>query len=322
MPMTTSLLKLFLGLGLIALILWVQGDPASLWQSISQVGPNVVVVAMICHGLSMSVCGIAWWVTAGRPETVSPGRFITIRWIRDGIGQLLPIIPLAGEIGGARLLAQAGLGGSQAAAVTVVDITAEIMTQAIFSLIGALIWFFQDISTTYALIGIAMSLPMALAMILAQKFGLVRLLERLADRVMPDSWKNEGGSAPIHAAIHSLYENKSRFLASSTIHLSAWILAISESYFVLSMLNTPISLAQALAMESVVFAVRSAAFMVPGALGVQEGGYVLVGAALGIPQEAALAMALIKRARELSLGLPSLLVWQWTGPQKQKQKYP
>jgi uncharacterized membrane protein YbhN (UPF0104 family) len=88
------------------------------------------------------------------------------------------------------------------------------------------------------------------------------------------------------------------------------------------MLNTPISLAQALAMESVVFAVRSAAFMVPGALGVQEGGYVLVGAALGIPQEAALAMALIKRARELSLGLPSLLVWQWTGPQKQKQKYP
>ena len=60
----------------------------------------------------------------------------------------------------------------------------------------------------------------------------------------------------------------------------------------------------------------SAAVMVPGALGLQEGGYVLVGAALGIPGEAALALALVKRARELALGLPSLVAWQWLGLNK------
>ena len=81
----------------------------------------------------------------------------------------------------------------------------------------------------------------------------------------------------------------------------------------LKLLNASIGLELSLAMESVIFAVRSAAFMVPGALGIQEGGYVLVGAALGIPGEAALALALVKRARELALGLPSLVAWQWLG---------
>ena len=226
------------------------------------------------------------------------------------------------EITGARILAQAGLGGAQSAAVTVVDITAEIMTQAIFSLLGAVVWVYQSSSLTYAALGIALCLPMAAALALAQKFGLVKLLERLADRVMPDSWKTDGATAPIHDAIHSLYQNKPRLVLSAVIHLTAWIVAVSESYFVLSLLNAPLSLPQCLALESVIFAIRSAAFMVPGALGVQEGGYVLVGAALGLPSEVALALALVKRARELALGLPSLLIWQVMGAQFQRQNYP
>lgn len=57
-------------------------------------------------------------------------------------------------------------------------------------------------------------------------------------------------------------------------------------------------------------AVRSAAFAVPGALGVQEGGYLLFSVSIGIAPEIGLALSLIKRVRELLLGLPGLLVWQ------------
>ena len=51
-------------------------------------------------------------------------------------------------------------------------------------------------------------------------------------------------------------------------------------------------------------------FLVPAALGVQEGGYLVVGAWLGIPAEAALALAMIRRAREVAIGVPGLLLWQ------------
>jgi len=56
--------------------------------------------------------------------------------------------------------------------------------------------------------------------------------------------------------------------------------------------------------------IRSAAFAVPGGLGVQEGGYLVVGNLLGIPGEAAFALSLIARVRELALGIPGLVAWQ------------
>lgn len=309
-------LRLSAGALLVALVIWMQGGPQALWASLGHVGLATVAIAVACHSVSMSVCGLAWWTTAGRPQTPSAKEFILARWIRDGVGQLLPFIPLGGEVTGARILSGAGLGGIVAAAVTVVDITAELMTQAIFSMIGALIWLQQGGGTPFAWIAVALILPMAAALFLAQKLGLVRLLERLADRVMPDSWRNDSSSASIHDSIHSLYGERQRFYRASSIHLVAWVISISEAFLVLKQLNAPITLAQSLALESIIYAVRSAVFMVPGALGIQEGGYVLVGAALGIPGEAALALALVKRARELSLGLTALGVWQWMGSRR------
>jgi hypothetical protein len=56
--------------------------------------------------------------------------------------------------------------------------------------------------------------------------------------------------------------------------------------------------------------VRNAGFVIPAGIGVQEGGYVLGGSLAGIGAEAALAVALVKRARDLVLGLPILAWWQ------------
>ena len=57
--------------------------------------------------------------------------------------------------------------------------------------------------------------------------------------------------------------------------------------------------------------IRSAAFLVPGALGVQEGGYVIVGGWLGISPADCMALALIRRMRELAFGVPGVISWQW-----------
>jgi len=65
-----------------------------------------------------------------------------------------------------------------------------------------------------------------------------------------------------------------------------------------------------IALESLIFALRGAAFVVPGAIGVQEAGYVLLGPLLGLDPQAAVALSLIKRARDVVIGLPSLVAWQ------------
>jgi len=86
-------------------------------------------------------------------------------------------------------------------------------------------------------------------------------------------------------------------------------LGAGEAAVALALLGHPLPLADVVAMESIIFAIRSAAFVIPGAIGVQEGGYVLVGAALGLSPELALAVSLLKRGRELTLGLAALVVW-------------
>jgi hypothetical protein len=63
-------------------------------------------------------------------------------------------------------------------------------------------------------------------------------------------------------------------------------------------------------LESLVYVVRTVTFATPMGLGVIEGGYVVVGHLFGLPPEFSLALSLIKRLRDIAIGLPALGVWQ------------
>ena len=51
-------------------------------------------------------------------------------------------------------------------------------------------------------------------------------------------------------------------------------------------------------------------FVIPGAIGVQEGGFIALCGVFGIPAPTAIALSLIKRLPEIVLGIPGLLLWQ------------
>jgi hypothetical protein len=69
-------------------------------------------------------------------------------------------------------------------------------------------------------------------------------------------------------------------------------------------------LAAVVAIESLVYAIRTAAFVVPSALGVQEAAYALLAPLMGVGPELGLAVSLLKRARDIAIGIPTLLAWQ------------
>jgi uncharacterized membrane protein YbhN (UPF0104 family) len=75
-------------------------------------------------------------------------------------------------------------------------------------------------------------------------------------------------------------------------------------------LGTPVGLPEALAIESLGMAARSLGFVLPAGLGAQEAGLAAVAVALGVPLEAAVAMAMLKRLREVLMNLPGLFAWQ------------
>ena len=57
--------------------------------------------------------------------------------------------------------------------------------------------------------------------------------------------------------------------------------------------------------------VCSAAFIVPGAYGVQEVGLMQFGVLFGLSPEIGLTLSFIKRIREMILGIPAVIAWQW-----------
>jgi putative membrane protein len=138
--------------------------------------------------------------------------------------------------------------------------------------------------------------------------SLARVLERVA---RGGDWLSlVGSAAQLDAAVHRLYRRRQPFWIACAWRFAYWLLGTGEVWLAMRLLGHPIEPGEAIILESLGVAVRAAAFAVPGALGVQEGAFILLGASLGIGSETALALSLVKRVRELALGLPGLLVWQ------------
>jgi uncharacterized membrane protein YbhN (UPF0104 family) len=95
-----------------------------------------------------------------------------------------------------------------------------------------------------------------------------------------------------------------------TLHFCGWIAGAIGTWIALRLIHVPVDIVSVIALDSLVYGVRSLAFFVPNALGVQEAAYALLAPLVGVGKEFALAVSLIKRARDIAVGIPILLVWQ------------
>ena len=148
---------------------------------------------------------------------------------------------------------------------------------------------------------------------MAQRAGLLRVLEAVALRLnriwpSPSAFSVKG----IHRELMRLQENRWTLLRASGLHLLSWSLGTGEVYLALLAIGAPVGLAQAFIIESLGMAARSSAFVVPGAIGIQEGGFILAGSLFGVPPSVAIALSMVKRLRELLVGVPALIIWQWS----------
>jgi putative membrane protein len=242
-----------------------------------------------------------------------------IRWIRESVSSLLPVAGVGGDIAAARLAHQQGVPGVQAAASMVVDITVGAATQMVFVIAGVALLAARasdraTVTATWALlIGVAVFAAAIAAFVLVQHRSMFMALARLARRVAPEKWLNSltGSASAIDDAVAATYRRGFALLLANLLRLVGLAAGAGEIWLVMHFLMRPFSATDAFILESLSSGVRAAAFMVPGALGVFEGGLVAFGALFGLPADIALAISLAKRVRELALGLPGLVVWQW-----------
>jgi putative membrane protein len=254
------------------------------------------------------------------PASNRPGQssFLWMRWIRESVSTLLPVAGVGGDVVGARLAHQRGISGAQATASMVVDITVGTATQLVFVLAGVALLAALKSRDAVAvvwgvMIGVAVFAAAIGIFVRIQHNGMFGILVDWAHRLAPKSWMSgfTGRAETIDEAIVATYRRRSALSYSCLLRLIGWTSGAGEVWLTTRVLGQPLSLIDSFILESLISGVRGAAFMVPGALGAQEGGLVLFGALLGLPADLALAVSLTKRVRELALGLPGLAAWQW-----------
>jgi putative membrane protein len=285
---------------------------ASVLQAVvsSEWGTVLVVVA---RAAALAAAGVGWWFLL-MPTRGGPYIFVGLRFVREAINSLFPLAVVGGDVIGARLLVQFGVAGNLAIASVLIDLFIQVVCLLIFVLAGLgillnLIGADQLTAMTFVILAIA--LPAVAGFFLALNFGafepVLRWLVALGER---HQWAMFSHVVDLGGRLQQIWRNHSGLSASFIIHLVTVFFGATEVWIALGFIGHPVSVAEAVAIESLGQGSRAAAFPLPGGLGVQDGTLIAACAVFGIPAEVALAMALIKRIPDLVLGIPALLAWQ------------
>ena len=306
-----SVLAGLAGLAVIAALL-VHFGAAPVARSLLAIGAAGFAAIGAIHLALIALMGIAWSMLL---PGLSPWVGVWARLVRDSASEVLPLSQLGGYVLGARALVVAETPGSAAAASTIVDVALEFFAQLAYTAIGLLWLLHLDPGSRVAFpaaLGLAVALALAGGFVFAQRRGF-GALDRFA-AAFGRGWaeKTAAGAAALHAAIGEIYERPAAIWGSFALHLFCWVASGVEIWLALRLMGVPRGFGAVLVIESLLYAVRSIAFAVPNAVGVQEGAYILLGAGFGLTPATALALSLVKRGRDLAIGLPVLAAYQLT----------
>lgn len=303
------MLAAVVGLSLIAALVFHFG-PQAVTRPLIAVGWTGFAAVCSIHLALLAVMGIAWGV-------LMPGTNLWVpvwgRLVRDSGSELLPLSQIGGYVLGVRAVTLAGVDVTTAAASTIADVSLELFGQLAYTALGlsSLMYLRPDASIAAPVgIGLVAAALLAAAFLVVQRRGF-DLFDRFA-RVLGRGWadKTAAGAAVLHSALTAIYRRQGRVYSSFMLHLACWIASTLEAWVALRFAGASLGFATVLVIESLLYAARSIAFAVPNAVGVQEGAYILLGANFGLAPETALALSLLKRARDMTIGVPALVAWQ------------
>lgn len=270
--------------------------------------------ASLFHFVPLIINARAWqFLLAGRRRP-SLAHFACATWLRESVNGLLPVARIGGEFVAVRYMVRHRLRTAPVVASVVVDMTLCVGSQFAYTMLGLalLLRYTGDFATAGNIVlGLGAVAALVALFVLAQGYGLFGLLGTIIHRLFGDrfAWF-VGGAAALDRAVRVIYRRPRRLFSCTIWQFVAWVVAAGEVWLALYFLGHPVSIADAILIDAVTHAASTAAFVVPGAIGVQEGAFMIVGNLLGLSPELSLALALTRRARDLLLFLPGLLVWQ------------
>ena len=256
--------------------------------------------------------GGAWLAAAPGEPTRKVALFSWARLVREAVADLLPFSQIGGLVVGARVLRAGRMSAPRIYASMIVDLTTEMASQFLFTMFGVAVMaslLLGQTGTAFrpVIFGSLAGLVLIMAVLMLGQRPLLALARRLARGVLPEAVvKLEA----VERELSRIYTHRSHIALSFLLNLAGWVGSAAGAWILLRLVGQPVPFLWVMAIEALIFAVRSVAFAVPGAIGFQEGAYVLIGPLFGMSPELALTLSIAKRARDIAIGIPALILWQ------------
>jgi len=308
----------------IGLLLALAGLAAALWliamQDLDALGGLFatagfgLLLLLPAHLPFMLANAWAWAMLMPRHQRPGAWAMLELIWIRESINTLLPVGRVGGELACYQLMRRRGVGSGAAAGGLLMDMGLSVLSQLAFALLGLALLLASGQAVGWGVIlgvtlgGIVLAAPF-IAIQNARVFGRVSgWLNRVsAGRIAGLAEE----SRRIDAFLRRAWRLPKLLLWCFAWQLLANILGALQIWVALWLMGMPITFLEAVIIEALVQAVVAFGFAVPGGLGVLEAGFIGVGALMGLDATTSVALALMRRFREVVMYLPGLAAWAW-----------
>lgn len=321
-------LLLALGLLTLGLLIWHIG-PQQIYDATAQLGPLALTVILIPSVIMYAFEAYGWRVTLGlSARTVPFWRLLAMRTAGEVVNMTTPTAYMGGEPLKAYLLKKHGVPMVEGLASVVIAKTTMTIAEVLFILLGIALGFWilgtngsSGKMVAAGLLSVGLLLFGTAGFVFVQRRGLFTWILETLRRF---NWRiafleaQEDNLRSLDQTILNFYSyHQGAFYASAGLYLIGWMAEALEVYVIVSYLGGPASVPVAISIGALSVFIKGGTFFVPGSLGTQDAGNVLLLHSFGYSDVTGLTFALLRRFRELvwiGIGLVCLAAMGKVGP--------
>ena len=305
------LVVLALGTALLGVILY-QTDLREVWRQLQQLGWSgcLLIFAIFLAGF-IALAG-SWLVTVPSiaPNLAWLARFWRVLMVGSALAEVTPLAGMGGEPVKALLLKRHyGIRYREATASLVLARMTDLVAQVLFMALGFALMSTTDLASSYrvgAAAGLVFFSLAILVFFLLQRPAVFAWLRARLERGYLARRLGERGVAALESLrdverhlLDFYSQERGRFALSVLLSLGDWASGAAATWLAVNWLGFAIGIGDAIVIEAFVVLIRSTLFFVPADLGTQEAALLLIGSALTGSPTLGVALAAIRRARDV-----------------------
>lgn len=302
---------LALGLIVLGLLVWHIG-PANIYEAAMQLGPTALLAILIPSVIMYSVEAYGWKMVLGSAARGVPfWRLLTIRMAGEVVNMTTPTAYLGGEPLKAYLLNKNHqVPIVEGGASVVIAKTTMTIAEVIYILVGIVLGFWivgagssAGQTITAALVSVGLLVCSIAGFVFIQQRGLfasiLSLVKKLGLRIRSLESQEEHLRSIDQTILNFYSHHKKVFLASTGVYLFGWLAESLEVFGIIYFLGGSVSFLTAISLGAIAVFIKGGSFFIPGSLGAQDAGNLLLLQAFGYSDVTGITFALLRRFREL-----------------------